>query len=115
MKLVKPIAIGMFGLLGTVAATSDAFACRGFLSSVVGQCWLDDVHDAMGDPLNKFVPPPPPPPLPAGPFPAPVPGPVMGGACLTMTGLHPMNVIMPVGSTCSGTNQFGLFEVGTVR
>lgn len=39
----------------------------------------------------------------------------MGTACLTQTGFHPLQFPLPLGSSCSGTNQWGQFEFGVVR
>jgi hypothetical protein len=111
--------------------TSQALACSGVISSIVGNCDLDKLSDSiqqavpatrailnpgagqfpqMPAAFPQFVPP-----GGQGPFFPQTPPIQMGGACLTQTGFHPLNFAMPVGATCSGVNQFGVYEVGSVR
>jgi hypothetical protein len=84
----------------TVAMTSamphKAYACRGFITSILGQCWLDDLHDAVvGHPLNKVMVPPAPAPL------VPPPPPTLGAFCVTPQGVFGPGPLHPVGSPCS--------------
>lgn len=56
-------------------------------------------------------------PLPPHPFPPSgdwIVTPPLGHMCQTSTGLHPLRSPRPLGSRCSGTNQWGHFETGTV-
>ena len=86
----------------TVAMTSamphKAYACRGFISSILNQCWLDDLHDALGHPLNKVM-------VPPAPAPAPVlvppPPPPLGAFCVTPQGVFGPGPLHPVGSPCN--------------
>ncbi len=111
-------------LAGVGLTSAQAFACPGVIASLLNNCQLDDLsrqlqesvpptrailnpRDAIAVPMPSPVPSP-------VPFPAPLPALVVGWVCLTPTGVHPLGVAMSLGSSCSGINQFGVFEVGVV-
>jgi hypothetical protein len=88
----KSLKAAMFsGALGAtavtlVAAPADAEACPGVIATVLNDCALDDMHKAVGSPLNQLNP------LNSGGFqparPAPVP--------LVYTGPVPPAPVLPV-------------------
>jgi hypothetical protein len=93
--------------------TSSANACPGAiatgLSIIVGDraCALDDVHKAVGSPLNQFNP------MQGGGFqaavsPPPPPPPVrFGSVCVTNVGAFP-GPANPVGMQCFASTPYGM-------
>lgn len=132
MKNLAKATIAVVIGLGSAAAASAQ--CSGaitqVLSVVTGNCDLDKLHDAVGDPLNQLNPfqrPSVPLPAPA-PFPVAFPGqapmpmqppppppPIIFGArCMTNVGVSGYGPLNPVGSFCTWSPFPGQVFLGTV-
>jgi hypothetical protein len=60
-----------------LSVSSSAQACPGVIATMLNNCQLDEIHRAVGSPLNQLVPQIPQPAAPAPISPAYVPGPQM--------------------------------------
>lgn len=113
MKNLAKATIAVVIVLGSAAAASAQ--CSGFLtqiaSTVTGNCDLDKIHDAFGDPLNQLNPaqqqqriPAFPPQFSNGGFfpPQPPPPVAVGARCFTPNvGVSAFGPLNPVGSFCT--------------
>jgi hypothetical protein len=127
LRFAAAIAVVGLGCLGAIPA---AQACPGVIATIVGHCELDDLHKAIGSPLNRLVQQNPigapaqqqpapiqmvatiAPPM-AGPIGIPPGISPMGSMCVTQVGAFP-GPMNPIGSPCQAMTIYGPV-VGMVR